>query len=61
MLLQLEVAKQGILIVRWVVDDPYAKLGRSGTDTENCHKQNGQELLSHGLLPFFPQRFEGMV
>jgi len=60
-LLQLVVAQQSVVVIGRVIDDPAAELRRSGTDAEKGHKQDGQYFRSHGLLPFFPQRFEGMV
>ena len=61
MLLQLEVAQQRVLVVRRVVDDPATELRGGGAHAQGGDKQDDQDFLSHVLVPFFPQRFEGMV
>jgi hypothetical protein len=47
MLLELIVAKQRVVVVRWVVHDPASKLRGGGTNANPENQQNSQTFLFH--------------
>src|SRR5882724_11279414 len=51
-LLQLIVAKQCVVIVRWVVDNPATKLGRGGANREAHHEHKNENLSFHLFSPW---------